>query len=318
MSVALLFPGQGTQYAGMLQNLPQTPAAAQTYRQACEILSRLHGVSPPLDSKESLESTTITQLALLVTSVVTARALIDDHDVPIDAVAGHSAGAFAAAVISGVLGLDDALRVLRIRGAGMERACARGSWTMAALRGLPAPAVQRILDQVGTRSDPLWIANINAADQIVVSGTRTAIETLRRHAPAAGATSLTVLKVAIASHCPLQTETARTLADALADVVTGKQRCAYFANTTGRRILHAPHAVLDDLAQAVRQPVRWYDMMRLMPEVGITATVQLPPGHVLTRLVARQNPSMTNLALDDIGITAAAHRARRVSARDQS
>ncbi|MBW8705490.1 Malonyl CoA-acyl carrier protein transacylase [Streptomyces sp. MBT84] len=310
MSIALLFPGQGSQYAGMLQHLPQTPAAVRTYRQACDTLSRLHGVPALLDSAEALESTTNTQLALHVAAVVTARALIDDHGLPIDAVAGHSVGAFAAAVISGVLGLDDALRVLQIRGAGMERACAGGSWTMAALRGLPARAVQRILDQVGTRTDPLWIANINTADQIVVSGTRTAIETLRRHAPAAGATSLTVLEVAIASHCPLQAETARNLADALADVVTGKQRCAYFANTTGRRILHAPRAILDDLAQAVRQPVRWYDAVRLMPEVEITATVQVPPGHVLTHLVARQNPSMTNIALDDIGITAAVHRAR--------
>ncbi|WP_405930877.1 ACP S-malonyltransferase [Streptomyces sp. NBC_00827] len=313
MSIALLFPGQGSQYEGMLQDLPRTPAAARTYRQACDTLSRLHGVPTPLDSAAALRSTTNAQLALHVAAVVTARAVIDDHGLPVDAVAGHSVGAFAAAVVAGVLGLDDALRILQIRGAGMERACAGGSWTMAAVGGLPRSAVQRLLDEVGTRTDPLWIANINAADQIVVSGTRTAIETLRRHAPAAGATALTVLKVAVASHCPLQADTAHALADALAGVRTGQQRCAYFANTTGRRILHAPRAVLDDLAQAVRQPVRWYDAVRLMPEVGITATVQLSPGHALTHLVSRENPSMTNVALDDIGITAAVHRARRAA-----
>lgn len=313
MSIALLFPGQGSQYAGMLQHLPRTPAAARTHEQARDIMSTLEGVPSPLDTADALESTTNAQLALHVAAVVTARALTDDHGLDVDAVAGHSVGAFAAAVVAGVLGLDDALRALQVRGTGMAAACAEGSWTMAALRGLPAPAVQRLLDDVTTPADPLWIANINAPDQVVVSGTRGALDTLRRHAPAAGAGALTLLDVTIASHCPLQADTARAVAHALARVTPGEQRLAYFANTTGKRLLHATDKILDDLAQAVRQPVRWYDAVRLMPEVGVTATLQVSPGHVLTALAARENPSMTNVALDDIGITAAVHRARRAA-----
>jgi malonate decarboxylase epsilon subunit len=313
MSVALLFPGQGSQRAGMLQSLPDSPAAAQAYSEARDVLRSFDDVPSQLDTSEALASTTNSQLALLIAGVVTARALVDDHALRVDSVAGHSVGAFSAAVLAGVLSLGDALRVVRVRGACMERACAGGAWSMAALSGLNLASTRRLLDTVATDADPLWIANINAADQIVVSGTRTALDTLRRHAPGAGARDLKVLDVTIASHCPLQAGTAQAVAHALAGTEHGEQRRSYFTNTTGRRVLRAPEKVIDDLAQAVQQPVRWYDAVRLMPELGITATIQVPPGHVLTAIVTRENPSMTNVAVDDTGLTTAVRRAARAS-----
>jgi len=250
MTIALLFPGQGSQRAGMLSDLPDTPAAARAYDEALDTL-----------------------------------------------------GSF----------ISDALRVVKVRGTEMERACANGSWAMAALRGLRPTSAQRLVDAVSTEADPLWTANINASDQIVVSGTRTALDALRAQAPAAGARDLSILDVSVASHCPLQAETAAAVARALAQVRLGDQQRAYFANATGRRLLHAPDKVIDDLAQAVRQPVRWYDVVRLMPECGITATIQVPPGHVLTAISARETPAITSVAIDDIGLTAALRRARKAS-----
>jgi malonate decarboxylase epsilon subunit len=116
MSTVILFPGQGSQRASMLQDLPGTPAAEQAQREAREALESLPDLPARLDTEDSLKSTTNAQLALLVAGVVTARALVDDHGLQADFVAGHSVGAFAAAVLAGVLTLGDALRVVKVRG----------------------------------------------------------------------------------------------------------------------------------------------------------------------------------------------------------
>jgi len=313
MSVAMLFPGQGAQRPGMLAGLPHTPAAAAAWEEACECLAQV-GVTPAgLDSADALRSTTNAQLALLVAGIVTARALIDDHEIPVDGVAGHSVGAFGAAVVAGVLTVADAISVVKIRGDAMARACAGGSWAMAALRGMHPRAARSLLDRAATDDDPLWIANINASDQLVVSGTRRALDRLRELAPAAGARDLTLLDVSVASHCPIQADTARAVADALDDVDLGRPERAYFANTTGRRIVDDAARVAVDLAQAVRHPVRWYDIVALMPEVGVTATVQVPPGHVLAAIVGRETPDVLSVAVDDIGIAATVRRGRSVA-----
>jgi len=154
---------------------------------------------------------------------------------------------------------------------------------------------------LATKSDPLWIANINSADQIVLGGTRAALDTLRRHAPAAGARDLKILDVTVASHGPLQAGTARAVADALGQVQHGDQRRAYFANTSGRRLAHATEKVIDDLAQAVQQPVRRLDAASLMPELGVTTAIQTPPGHVLAAITAHETPGVTSIAVDDTG-----------------
>jgi malonate decarboxylase epsilon subunit len=313
MSTVILFPGQGSQRAGMLQNLPGTPAAEQAHREAREVLESLEDLPARLDTEQALQSTTNAQLALLVAGVVTARALVDDHGMRAVFVAGHSVGAFAAAVLAGVLSLGDAVRVVKVRGEEMERACAGGSWGMAALRGLNVATVRSLVCSLATKSDPLWIANINSADQIVLGGTRAALDTLRRNAPAAGARDLTILDVTVASHGPLQAGTARAVADALGQIQHGDQRRAYFANTSGRRLAHATEKVIDDLAQAVRQPVRWLDAVRLMPEVGVTTAVQTPPGHVLAAITAHETPGVTSIAVDDTGLDNALRRAARAA-----
>jgi malonate decarboxylase epsilon subunit len=310
MSIALLFPGQGSQRPGMLQHLPSTPTAAKAWFQARRTLRSLTGVPATLDTREALESTTNAQLALLIAGVVSARALVDDEGLQVDFVAGHSIGAFAAAVVAGVLSLSDALRVVQVRGDEMQRACRDRDWGMAALGGLPLSSVRSLLNNVATNDDPLWLANINSADQIVISGTRAALDTLHQRAAAAGAREMNILDVSVASHCPLQADTARAVADALRRVAHGNQRRAYLTNTTGRRLLNAPEKVIDDLAQAVRQPVQWHDATRLMAELGVTIAIETPPGHVLTGIAARAIPDVQCFAADEIGIGATVRRAR--------
>jgi hypothetical protein len=105
------------------------------------------------------------------------------------------------------------------------------------------------------------------------------------------------------------------VAAALGQVHHGDQRRAYFANTTGRRLAHATEKVIDDLAQAVQHPVRWLDAVRLMPELGVTAAIQTPPGHVLAAITARETPGVTSIAVDDVGLDTAL---RRTAGRDRN
>jgi malonate decarboxylase epsilon subunit len=310
MSTALLFPGQGSQRPAMLQSLPQSPAAAQTWAEAQHRLARLDGLPGQLDTAEALQSTTNAQLSLLIAGVAYARALVDDHGLQAEFVAGHSVGAFAAAVLTGVLSLTDAIAVVRVRGDEMQRACAGRHWGMAALSGLGLPGVRSLVNSHGTVRDPLWVANVNAADQTVISGTAAALENLRGAAESAGARDLAILDVGIASHCPLQAGTAEAVAAELRRVRHGSQQRAYLANRTGRRLHHDPAGVIDDLAQAVQHPVQWFDGMRLLGELGVTTTVEVPPGHVLTSLALRTLPDVNAVALDEVGIDAALRRAR--------
>jgi malonate decarboxylase epsilon subunit len=304
MSLAFLYPGQGSQRPDMLRALPASPAVTRTLDEAALELdhTRWPAGLDDLDTAEALQSTTNVQLALLISGVAAARALTDDRGLVPAFVAGHSVGAFAAAVTAGVLTFAEAMSAVRLRGDLMQHACARGRWGMAAVLGLRSAAVGALADQVTTPDEPVWIANINAADQIVLSGSIAALERTQAASRQAGARRWEALDVTIASHCPLQKPTAERMAAHLAGVPRRPQRVAYLTNTGGRRVRADSAAVLDDLAQAVARPVQWYDAMRLMPELGATCAIQMPPGHALAALVAGSAPAMYALALEDVGI----------------
>ena len=154
MSLALLFPGQGSQRPGMLDALPTSPAVETAVGESRRKLAEL-GLPADIDSAAALSSTVNCQLALLVSGVACARALVADYELTPQFVAGHSVGAFAAAVIAGVLTLPEALTTVELRGRAMEEACADGQWGMAAITGLPAREVARILERVTTDNDPV-------------------------------------------------------------------------------------------------------------------------------------------------------------------
>jgi len=290
--IAFLYPGQGAQHAGMLANLPGSTATQWTLEEAAELFP----VVSELDTAEVLASTTNAQLALLICGVATARTLADDHGLRPDIVAGHSVGAFAAAVGAGVLTFSEAVAAVRLRGDSMARACASGQWGMAALTGLRLRAVRDLVDAA---DDKLWIANINAVDQVVLGGTVAALDTARQAARRAGARRFELLDVAVASHGPLQRDTARVVAQHLSTIPHRGQRAAYMTNVGARRIRDDAAAVLDDLATAVAHPVRWFDIMRLLPELGVDATVEMPPGDVLSRLVTATTPALSVFSVTD-------------------
>ncbi|MDT5049255.1 MAG: malonate decarboxylase epsilon subunit, partial [Mycobacterium sp.] len=256
--IAFLYTGQGAQRPGMLGNLPDSAAARRTLEEAADLLPAIGG----LDTAAALASTTNAQLALLICGVATARTLADEHGVRPDIVAGHSVGAFAAAVGAGVLTFSEAVAAVRLRGDSMTRACASGQWGMAALTGLRLRVVRDLVGAVDVEAadDNLWIANINAVDQVVLGGTVAALDNARQAAQSAGARRFEMLDVAVASHGPLQRETARVVAQYLSTVPRRGLQAAYMTNDGARRIRDDPAAVLDDLANAVAHPVRWFDI----------------------------------------------------------
>jgi len=309
MSLALLFPGQGAQQPNMLSALPKSPAVTAVVDESHSWLEHL-GLATTIDSCVALRDTTNVQLGLLIGGVACARALIDDHGLTPQFVAGHSVGAFAAAVTAGVMTLSEALTAVKLRAELMNEACSKGDWGMAAVTGLPTRTTVQLVERVHTDDEPLWVANINSSTQTVLSGSVAALRDAAVTAKAAGAGDYAILDVAVASHCPLQSGTAERMKAHLAGLPRRPANAHYLTNTRGRSVSSA-EAILDDLAEAVAHPVQWYEATRLMPELGVTCAVETRPGHVLTRLNATNAPTVLALSLQDNGIDTVAARARR-------
>lgn len=295
--LAFLYPGQGSQRAGMLAALPPTAATQSVLDEAADVLGGIAG----LDSADALASTRNAQLALLICGVAATRTLDEVYGVRPGVTAGHSAGAFAAAVSAGVLTFREAVDAVEVRAHAMEAACAPGEWGMAAVTGMGRRAATALIDEL-VDDATVWIANINAADQVVLGGTIDGLRKARGAARRAGARRFEMLDMAVASHGPVQAHTATVIAERLASVPRRHQSAAYLTNVGARRIVDDADAVLADLAASVAKPVQWYDIAQVLPELGVRHAVEMPPGHVLTSLLAAA--PVTATSVDDAGYAA--------------
>ncbi|WP_231409072.1 malonate decarboxylase subunit epsilon [Ralstonia solanacearum] len=278
MSVLFMFPGQGSQRAGMLHALPPAPVVEQTLAEAGDVL----GTDPlALDTAPALRSTACVQLCLLVAGVAVVRALIDRDAAP-DLVAGLSIGAWPAAVAAGVLEFSDALRLVRLRGQLMEDAYP-GGYGMAAIVGLAEPRVSDIVAQVHSAASPAYVANLNAERQIVVAGSDAALAQVLARAQAQGATAATRLCMAVPSHCPLLDAQAAELAAAAAQVAASAPRLTYVSSSRARALMRADR-IVDDLAWNMARPVLWHDTLRHAFERGARLAIEVQGAGVLTRL----------------------------------
>jgi [acyl-carrier-protein] S-malonyltransferase len=286
MKTALLFPGQGSQRVGMGRDLAHEYAVArQTYDEADDVLgfalSRLCFEGP----EDELTLTKHTQPAILTTSIAVFRAL-GERGLTFDIVAGHSLGEWSALVAAGAIQFRDAVRLTQLRGTYMQDAVPAGQGAMAAVMALDLAAVRAVCETATRPGEPVEIANINGAGQIVVSGHTEAVERAILEAKAAGAKRAVKLSVSAPFHCSLMKPAADQLAAALADVAITAPSVPVVANVTAEPT-QDPARIKALLIEQVTAPVRWEESIQAIAGLGVTRAYELGSGSVLKGLVKR-------------------------------
>ena len=289
---AAVFPGQGSQFAGMAYPWISHPAGREVLDEADDTMG-LDIVASCRD--EALLSTTgFVQPALLACDVAAFR-VVESHVVEgwVGA-AGHSLGEFAALVAGGVCSLSDMLRVVVVRGSAMQAAGEQRPGTMSALLGVGAAEATEICDEA--RGDGvLIVANENSPQQVVISGSVAAIE---RAEAACGARKIRAvrLNVAGAFHSALMEPAVAPLADAIDAIAFASPRFPIASNVTGE-LVSDPEALRDLLKRHVVSPVRWERCAQALASAGATTFVECGPGNVLTKLAKRVVPDARAVAV---------------------
>ncbi|WP_265565413.1 ACP S-malonyltransferase [Streptomyces hygroscopicus] len=305
MTVAFLFPGQGAQRPGMLHDLPPGSETYRTLSDAAAFLGR--PVGPGDDGADAFDSegpmrtdTTAIQLALLIAGTAGARELAARGCRP-DWVAGHSVGAVTAAVAAGALDLTDALDLVRLRAALMSAAVPTSDeYGMVAIGGLSQAQVERCAAQVRAEGLTVYASNVNAPDQVTVSGSVSGLDRVAALCRERGAKRSNRLGVPIPAHCALLDGVVAPLTDHLADLARAgrlrRPQCAWVTNIDGRPT-RDPQRMAADLAQGVARPVRWYDATTGLYERGVTLFTELPPAGPLTALANAAFPHARSYAV---------------------
>jgi [acyl-carrier-protein] S-malonyltransferase len=290
MSVAFIFPGQGSQSVGMGKALADAYASARAVFEEVdaalgEKLSKIIWEGPP----ETLTLTENAQPALLAVSLAAMRVLETESglDLARDArfVAGHSLGEYSALAAAGSLNLGDAARLVRLRGRAMQKAVPVGSGAMAAVLGLDFGDVVAVATDAA-REQVCQAANDNGAGQVVVSGDKAAVERAIELAKAKGARRAVLLPVSAPFHCVLMQPAADAMAQALAKVAVKAPAVPIVANASVQPITD-PVEIVHALIAQVTGTVRWRESIAFMAAQGVTTFYEIGAGKVLTGLVKR-------------------------------
>ena len=292
MSIAFLFPGQGSQFPGMLHQLLDHPEVKRTLE---EVSSVLHSDVRDLDSEEALESTVSVQVALLTAGVATARALIQMDAEPA-VVCGLSVGAFAAAVVADVLAMKDAVELVELRAERMAKLYPTG-YGLSAIVGLNEPQVLKIVHAATSDREPVFVANINAPRQIVIAGSHTGMDRVLGQARSQGARKAERLHVSVPSHCPLLQPVADCLERGFSSVHLREPKVIYVGNVNARA-MRTEELVASDLANNIAHVVRWHDATTVAKELGCNLFLEMPPGHVLSDLANENLSDVSALAVE--------------------
>jgi len=286
MSVALIFPGQGSQKVGMGKALADAfPICRQTFEEADAALgyplSRIIFEGPD----DQLMLTENTQPAILTVSVAAGR-LLEEKGFPKPAfVAGHSLGEYTANVAAGTFSFTDAVRIVNRRGRYMQEAVPVGTGAMAAILGLDADKVAQACAEAAN-GEVVSAANINGAGQIVIAGAAAAVARASERAKALGAKRAIPLQVSAPFHCALMKPAEDRLAPELRALQTHEPRIPIVANVDAEPKLSAPGAI-EALVAQVSSPVRWEAIVGRLAKEGVTTYVEVGPGTVLSGLVKK-------------------------------
>ncbi len=288
---AFLFPGQGSQYAGMGRTLAtEFPAARAIFDEADRALrfslSNLCFEGP----EDQLKLTENTQPAILTVSTA-AAAVLKEKGIRPDYVAGHSLGEYSALVAAGALSFSDAVRIVRNRGRYMQEAVPAGVGAMAALLKMPEDKLAGVLE-AAAQGEIVSAANLNSPDQVVIAGHAGAVNRAMELAKAAGARRAVILPVSAPFHCALMEPAQRRLAEDLAKTEFADLTAPLVNNWQAREIRSGSEA-RTGLVEQVPNPVRWIEIVRHLAGQGVTRWIEVGPGSVLAGLLRNIDSGQT-------------------------
>lgn len=302
MSVALLFPGQGSQAVGMGKALLEVSAAArQVFAEADDALGEKLSqiiLEGPVDE---LKRTRNTQPAILTMSVACHRAMEERgafKSLTPALVAGHSLGEYSALVAASAMGFADAVRAVRARGSFMQEAVPEGQGAMAAVLGMEAHAIRAVVDQASSAEAYVACANFNGPEQTVIAGSAKGVENAAAALKAAGAKRVMPLPVSAPFHCALMEPVKARLDEVLGKISFAAPRIPVLTNVEA-----APNSdgarVRALLVAQVTAPVRFTEIAQHMLGAGVTTFVEVGPGKALIGMVKRMSKDMKLLNVED-------------------
>jgi [acyl-carrier-protein] S-malonyltransferase len=297
MRTAFVFPGQGSQYAGMGREISEKfPAARAAFNEADSALdfpiSRLCFEGP----EDDLKLTENTQPAILATSMAFFR-IFEERGIRPDFVAGHSLGEYSALVAAGSLPLSEAVWLVRRRGRYMQEAVPVGVGAMAAILGLDLEAVQSVCGKAA-EGQVVSPANLNSPGQIVIAGNREAVERAVTIAKNNGAKRAILLQVSAPFHCALMMPAEQRLAVDLDACAFSDLRFPLVTNVDAQAIRTGADARRGVRLQ-VSRPVRWQETIERLLADGVRTFVEIGPGKVLLGLIRSIDKSVTMLNAED-------------------
>ncbi|GAB3030082.1 ACP S-malonyltransferase [Spirosoma pulveris] len=283
---AYVFPGQGSQFRGMGQDLyQQSEAARRLFDQANEVLGYDLTTIMFEGTDEDLKQTIYTQPAVFLHGVV--MALTNESFVP-DMVAGHSLGELSALTAAGVLSFEDGLRLASVRATAMQRACELVPSTMAAVLGLADEAIERVCAEI--TEEIVVPANYNCPGQVVISGSVAGIQLAEERLKAAGAKRVVLLAVGGAFHSPFMEPAQTEFAEAVQNMPFSAPRCPVYQNVNAEPTTD-PAQIKANLIAQLTSPVRWTQSVERMVADGATEFYECGPGKVLQGLIKKISPA---------------------------
>ena len=300
MTLAFIFPGQGSQLVGMGKELVDAfPIAGEVFQEVDdaldENLSKIIFEGP----EESLTLTENAQPALMAVSLAVMRVLRSEGGVELVSMAkyvsGHSLGEYSALAAVDTFTLSDAAKLLKIRGRAMQKAVPVGEGGMAAVLGLDMEIINKVVVEAG-QGKICTAANDNANGQVVISGDKTAVERAAVIARDFGAKRVVILPVSAPFHCALMAPAAAVMEEALLSVRMSAPKIPVISNVTASEVSEASE-IRRLLVEQITGMVRWREGVLYMRDKGVTQLVEIGSGKVLSGLTKRIDKSMASLSV---------------------
>lgn len=300
-NLAIVFPGQGSQSVGMLQELAQQyQEVSAVFSQASEVLHYDLWQLVQFGPAQELDQTAKTQPALLAASYaiwLILQARMDLSSVPL---AGHSLGEYTALVCAKALTFSDAVQLVAARGTYMQESVSAGEGAMAAIIGLTETQVTEICQQAIQANEVLSPANFNSIGQVVIAGHKTAVDKAIVLAKEQGARMAVLIPVSVPSHCELMRPAAEKLSTLLATLsIQAPQQLVI--NNVDVKAYTTPESIRDGLVRQLYNPVRWVDTIQYLVSQNINKIIECGPGKILTGLNKRIDKNLILLTTEEIG-----------------